>query len=695
MSAPAGYGKTTLLSQWVAEPASPDSAWVTLDSGDADPTRFWRYVLSALAEIAPPAGRQSLPALARRPERVQTEILPILMEELEQAGRDLVLVLEDYHLAECAPVAESVAYFADNRPLHIQLVVSARSDPYLPLGRWRANDQLAEIRSEQLRFGEEEVVEFFRGAGIDGFSPAQLGTLTARTEGWPAALRLATIIVGTQGDGDDVVQAFAGSTRQVADYLATEVLQSVPLDLRAFLLQTSVLPCLCGPLCDMVTGRTDSAAVLRDLSQAGLFIDPVGLDGRWYRYHQLFAEALGLELEVAVPQLVPALHARASAWFEQEGHLESAIEHAIAARDAGLAGRLILSQLGTLRGAGHLATVERWLAALSWSAALEEPDLAVARAITAGERSRPDQAGLWLDVADDGPRDTLTAAGLPRGFRTDLLRSLFVAGGVGAAHEAALRAIEEAPAPRFRGAALAGLAQCGYLLGQYDVAGDAASQALTLLPDDPNLLSLASGYLALVECHRGSPERAEGVARQAVEIVESRNVALSGTTAICYLGLAAALIARGHLAEADDRLNLATELYQAGEPSVWLAQALILVAACQHAEGKSAQARDALKSTQATLDRLPDAGILPTLAAAEEQKLVGSNRRPAAFGQKLSERELAVLGLLAGGLTLSEIAVQLHVSRNTIKTQLRTAYRKLGAGTRVQALRRAAEVGLL
>ena len=210
------------------------------------------------------------------------------------------------------------------------------------------------------------MVEFFRGAGIDGFSPAQLGTLTARTEGWPAALRLATIIVGTQGDGDDVVQAFAGSTRQVADYLATEVLQSVPLDLRAFLLQTSVLPCLCGPLCDMVTGRTDSAAVLRDLSQAGLFIDPVGLDGRWYRYHQLFAEALGLELEVAVPQLVPALHAHASAWFEQEGHLESAIEHAIAARDAGLAGRLILSQLGTLRGAGHLATVERWLAALSW-----------------------------------------------------------------------------------------------------------------------------------------------------------------------------------------------------------------------------------------------------------------------------------------------------------------------------------------
>ncbi len=419
VSAPAGYGKTTLLSQWVAEPATPTSAWVSLDSGDADPTRFWKYILSALAEIAPPAGRQSLPALARRPERVQAEILPILMEELDQAGRDLVLVLEDYHLAECAAVAESMAYFADNRPVHLQLVVSARSDPALPLGRWRANDQLAEIRSEQLRFGENEVVEFFRGAGIDGFSPGQLDKLTARTEGWPAALRLAAIIVGTQGDRGGVVEAFAGSTRQVADYLATEVLQSVGPDLRAFLLQTSVLPRLCGPLCDTVTGRSDSAAILRDLSQAGLFIDPVGLDGRWYRYHQLFAEALGLELEVEAPQRVPDLHARASAWFEREGDLESAIEHAIVARDPALAGRLILFQLRALRGAGHLATVERWLATLSWPAALEEPDLAIARAVTAGERSQPDEADRWLGVAGNDSRDTLTAAGLPRRFRTD------------------------------------------------------------------------------------------------------------------------------------------------------------------------------------------------------------------------------------------------------------------------------------
>jgi LuxR family transcriptional regulator, maltose regulon positive regulatory protein len=693
--APAGYGKTTLLSQWIAEAVTADSAWVTFDRGDADPARFWTYLLSALSEIAPPAGRRSLPALGRRPERLRTDVLPILIEELDQAARDLVLVLEDYHLAECTPVAESMAFFVDYRPAGLQLVLSARSDPQLPLGRWRANDQLAEIRAEQLRFNEGEVAAFFRHAGIGGLSPAELATLTARTEGWPAVLRLAAIILGAQGDTRDFVWAFAGSTRQVADYLATDVLQTVSPELRTFLLRTSVLPRLSGPLCDAVTGGEASGAILRGLSRAGLFTNPVGLDGRWYRYHQLFAEALRLELEVTEPHLVPELHARASAWFEREGDMESATEHAIAARDTGLAARLIGNQLPALLGAGRLATIERWLAQLSWPQALQDPELAAARAVAAGERSRPDEAGRWLDVAGLGPRHSITATGVPRGFGTDLLRSFFVAGGVRSAHQAALRAVEEAPMPMWKGAALAGLGQCSYLLGEYDQAAEAASEALALLPDDPNMLSLASGYLALVECHRGSPQRAERVARRIVNLVESRNLALSGTTAMCYIGLGAALTARGYLAEADDRLSLAVELYQAGSPSVWLAHALILLAACRHAAGDNTRAREALESATATLDRIPDPGILPELAASQQEKLLAPTRRPAIYGQELTEREVVVIRLLAAGLSLREIAAQLNVSHNTVKTQVRTAYRKLGAGTRVQALRQAAKLGVL
>jgi LuxR family maltose regulon positive regulatory protein len=693
--APAGYGKTTLLSQWIADAATVDAAWVTLDAGDADPVRFWTYLVSALSEIAPLAGRRSLPALGRRPERLRTDVLPILIDELDQAARDLVLILEDYHLAECAPVAESLAFFADCRPARLQLVLSARSDPQLPLGRWRANDQLAEIRAEQLRFDEQEVAAFFSRAGIGRLSLAELGTLTARTEGWPAVLRLAAIILGAQGDRRDFVRAFAGSTRQVADYLATDVLQTVSPDLRAFLLRTSVLPRLCGPLCDAVSGGEASGAILRGLSRAGMFINPVGLDGRWYRYHQLFAEALRLELEVTEPHLVPELHTRASAWFEGEGDLESATEHAIAARDAGLAGRMIGNQLLALLGSGRLATVERWLAQLSWPQALQDPELGAARAVAAGERSRPDEAGRWLDVAGLGPRHLITATGVPQGFGTDLLRSFFVAGGVRSAHQAALRAVKEAPGPMWKGAALAGLGQCSYLLGEYDAAAEAASQALALLPDDPNMLSLAAGYLALTECQHGSPQQAERVARRIVNLVESRNFAISASTAMCYTGLGAALTARGYLAEADDRLSLAVELHQAGSPSVWLAHALILLAACRRAAGDNARAREALESAMATLDRIPDPGILPALAASQQRKLLAPARRPATFGQELTEREVVVLRLLEAGLSLREIAAQLSVSHNTIKTQVRTTYRKLGAGTRAQALRQAAKLGIL
>jgi len=246
-------------------------------------------------------------------------------------------VLEDYHLAEHPEITDSVAFLAERRPARLQVVISARADPRLPLGRWRANGQLAEIRADALGFGAGEVADFFDRADISGLSGAELSQLTARTEGWPAVLRLAAILIRSQHDRSEFVAAFAGSTRQVADYLSADVLQTVSPATRAFLLRTSVLRRLCAPLCDAVAGTGQSGAILRDLGRANLFISPVGADGRWYRYHQLFSEALRLELELSEPQLIPELHARASAWFETEGELEPATEHAIAARDTGRA----------------------------------------------------------------------------------------------------------------------------------------------------------------------------------------------------------------------------------------------------------------------------------------------------------------------------------------------------------------------
>jgi ATP/maltotriose-dependent transcriptional regulator MalT len=694
--APVGYGKTTLLSQWAdADAGSADFAWVTLDQGDSDPVRFWTYVIAALAEAAPAAGRGSLRELSRHPGRLHADVLPLLLAELEAVDRNLVLVLEDYHLAERPAITDAVALLAERRPDRLQVVVSARADPRLPLGRWRANGQLAEIRADALGFGAGEVAEFFDRADISGLSLADLSKLTARTEGWPAVLRLAAILIRSQRDRGEFVAAFTGSTRQVADYLSADVLQTVSPATRDFLLRTSVLRRLSAPLCDAVAGTGHSAAILRDLGRANLFISPVGADGRWYRYHQLFSEALRLELETAEPQLIPELHARASAWFEAEGELEPATEHAIAARDTGRAASLVMRQVQPLVGAGLLATVERWLAELSWPEALQNPELAAGRAVAAGERSLPDEAARWLDLAGTGPRDAMTAAGVPLGYGVDLLRSFFLAGGVTSAHEAARRAVAAAPTPMWRGAALAGLGQCRYLLGDRDGAAEALREALTLLPDDLNMLSLASGYLALAECDQGNPRQGEQVARRVTDLVAARDFAMSGTTAMCHTGLGAALMARGQLAEAGDRLSLAAGVHSSGSPSVWLAHVLVLLADCRRAAGDATRAHRALDAAAAALARLPDAGILPELARLVRGRLLAPTRRPAAFGQELSERELVVLRLLAAGLSQREIAGQLYVSQNTVKTQVRTAYRKLGAGTRAQAVRTANDLGII
>ncbi len=694
--APVGYGKTTLLSQWAdADAGAADFAWVTLDREDCDPARFWTYVIAAMSTADPGTGRRSLRELSRQPGRLLADVLPLLLDELAEGDRNLVLVLEDYHLAECPAITDSVAFLAERGPARLQLVISARADPRLPLGRWRANGQLAEIRAGALGFGAGEVADFFDRADISGLSGAELSQLTARTEGWPAVLRLAAILIRSQHDRSEFVAAFTGSTRQVADYLSADVLQTVSPATRAFLLRTSVLRRLCAPLCDAVAGTGQSGAILRDLGRANLFISPVGADGRWYRYHQLFSEALRLELEVTEPQLIPELHARASAWFETEGELEPATEHAIAARDTGRAASLVMRQLQPLVGGGFLATVERWLAELSWPDSLQNTELAVGRAVVAGERSRPDEAGRWLEVAASGPRDAMTAAGVPLGYGTDLLRSFFLTGGVGSAHEAAQRAVTEAPAPMWRGAALAGLGQCRYLLGDTSGAAEALREALTLLPDDLNMLSLASGYLALAECGQGNPRHAEQVARRITDLVESRDFALSGTTAMCHTGLGAALTARGLLAEAEDRLNLAVNVHSTGSPSVWLAHALVLLADCRRAAGDSIRAQQALDAAAAALARIPDTGIVPELAVSVRGRLLAPTRRPAAFGQELSERELVVLRLLAAGLSQREIAGQLYVSQNTVKTQVRTAYRKLGAGTRAEAVRTAKERGII
>jgi anti-anti-sigma factor len=334
VDAPAGSGKTTLLTQWCADAAGPGRvAWVSLDEGDNDPTRFWEYVVEAFRTVEPNLGETARTALHRRGVDIPRLVLPSLLNDLGEVGSPLVLVLDDYHLITNAICHQTLEVFLDRLPPNVHVVLSTRLDPPLSLARMRGRGELAELRVGQLQFSDEEAAALLNGSMGLGLAAEDVERLAERTEGWAAGLVLAGLSLRGRQDPSGFVAAFSGGDRHVADYLAAEVLERQPAELRAFLLRTSVLERLSGPLCDAVLETQGSAELLGALEASNLFV--VSLDDRrqWYRYHQLFADLLRLQLGAREPGLVPVLHRRAAAWHQAAGHIDEAIGHASAAGD--------------------------------------------------------------------------------------------------------------------------------------------------------------------------------------------------------------------------------------------------------------------------------------------------------------------------------------------------------------------------
>ena len=336
--APAGFGKTALLADWARGGGRP-VAWLGLDGGDSDPARFWRYVVAALDRARPGlAGRVGPP-----PPRSFEGLVTALINELaaDPGPDEVLLVLDDYHLVDSGPVHESVAFLLENLPPGLRVVVSGRADPPLPLARLRARGQLAELRAADLRFTPEEAAALLGEAAGPGLPAAAVAALVARTEGWAAGLQLAGLSLRGHADPAGFVAAFSGSHRFVLDYLADEVLDGQPGPVRAFLLETSVLERLSGELCDAVTGRAGSQAMLQDIERAGLFLVPLDEVRGWWRYHHLFADLLRARLQAEQPGRVQALHRAAAAWCEEHDLADDAVRHALAAGDAAWAARLV------------------------------------------------------------------------------------------------------------------------------------------------------------------------------------------------------------------------------------------------------------------------------------------------------------------------------------------------------------------
>ena len=382
VSAPAGFGKTTLLADWLASgpAASADersAAWLSLDRGDNDPASYWTYLITALQTVAPGVGADML-TLLQEPQPPPIEaVLSRLLNDLGAIARDILLVLDDYHVIEEREVQDGMAFLLDHLPPQLHLVIASRADPVLPLARLRVRGELVETRAAELRFTPEEAAAYLNQTMGLVLSAQDVAALEARTEGWVAALQLAALSIQGRDDVAAFIAGFAGDDRYILDYLAEEVLQRQPEHVQSFLLQTSILDRLSGPLCDAVTGHGGGKAMLEALERGNMFLVPLDDRRRWYRYHHLFADVLQARLLDERQHDVADLHRRASEWYEQNGEQSVAIRHALAAEDFERAADLIEVAIPAMRRGRQEATVRGWVEALPDDLIRDRPVLSV------------------------------------------------------------------------------------------------------------------------------------------------------------------------------------------------------------------------------------------------------------------------------------------------------------------------------
>jgi len=400
--APAGSGKTALLADWAS--GSRPVAWLSLDAADNDPVRFWRHTVAALDRARPGIGeRVGLLLGPPAPASFEGLVTALINDLAAQPGDgEVLLVLDDYHLIDAQPVHASLAFLLEHLPPGLHLVLASRADPPLPLARLRAGGQLAEVRTADLRFSAEEAAAMLRESAGADLPAAAVAALAARTEGWVAGLQLAALSLAGQADPAGFVAAFNGSHRYVLDYLAEEVLDRQQEELRTFLLETSLLDRLSGGLCDAVTGRTDSQAMLERAEQAGLFLVPLDEVRGWWRYHHLFADLLRARLQQQRPGRVADLHRAAAGWSEEHGFADDAVRHALAAGDTAWAARLVERHADAFLLRSEGATLQRWLAALPAGPVGSRPRLLLAQARLALLSHRVEAAEVALDAAERG-----------------------------------------------------------------------------------------------------------------------------------------------------------------------------------------------------------------------------------------------------------------------------------------------------
>ena len=688
--APVGWGKSTVIADWLHRDAVP-AGWVSLDHGDNDVMRFWRYLVLAVTQAGDGVGAGALRRLSAPGTNVERDVLPVLLNELAESATEIVLVLDDYHVVNDPAVHASMIALLDHAPRQLHLILSTRTDPPLALSRLRVGGLLTEVRAEHLRFTLDEAADLLHA--IDLALPMdEVRRLVTRTEGWAAGLRLAALRLAERpdrGSQADFIDRFTGGDRHVVDYLGEEVLTNQPEHVRDFLLRTSVLDRICAELGDALTGRHDSAAILDQIYRGHLFLVPLDAEQHWFRYHQLFRGMLQHELLRVDPAAIPLLHRRAAEWYSAAGEVADAVEHAIASKDAKLTERLVTASWRPEFNAGRLTTVQRWLDALPRESIAHDVQLTVAQVWLSLDGGRLDEAREALDAVERS---------LPGNAHVHVLRALltFKIGDVGAA-AAMLEDIDgpiDDPFLLTVRELLTGV--CAFWQG--DLAGASLSlreAAATALRHDNSLARIyALGYLGLVYSERGDLDTAELVLGEADSELVGADGAAHFTAAFPALAASRLSATRSEWDAASSAADDAVELGRRGAGRAEVAAALLTAARAARSRGASDLARQRHDEARSVLRGCPDPGAVLLDWLAVEQRATQRQDRSAG-GEDLTERERAILALLPGPRTQREIAGDLFVTPNTLKTHLRSIYRKLGAESRGGAVSRARDLGLL
>jgi LuxR family maltose regulon positive regulatory protein len=701
LSAPAGSGKTTLLTQWCTAGGAGRVAWVSLDEDDNDPIRFWVYVVEALRTVEPAVGATALAALQRTGADLYRAVLPPLHSELSAVGSPLVLVLDDYHLVTNAAHHQSFGFFVDHLPAGVHVALSTRADPPLPLARMRARGELAEIRAAELRFTDQEAAALLNGSMGLQLTANDVERLAERTEGWAAGLVLASLSLRGREDPSGFIASFQGDNRHVADFLGAEVLERQPAAIRRFLLRTSVLERLSGPLCDAVLETEGSAALLDQLERANLFLMPLDDDRQWYRYHQLFGELVRLELGRRDPGLLPVLHRRAAAWHRQAGNVEEAILHTIAAGEFTEAGMLIARHWLTYWRRGRRVTVARWLEELPEEAIMAAPPVAFVAAWIGGfSGGANQQTQRRLAAVEDGSWEGALPDGISSlGFGAALARAVLLYDDVGRSLRGARRALELAdpePSPFFW-MAQAALGQARYLSGQSAEARPELEELVrrASVAEQPYAVVTALAVLSLIAGDEGRDHIAAARAGHAAALAEAHGLSAEPLCGIVHLAVGQALSLHGELAKADEQLGRTLELLGIDSMLVHRAHALLLLGSVRQRRGNVPGARALVEQARELVGRLTDPGSLPALVERANRDLGSALHRHVEAATPLTERELAVLRLLPTHLSNREIGHELYVSVNTVRTHVRAIYRKLEVTSRAGAVAHARHLRLL